>query len=91
MADRDEQTTPSDDRLRRVEEQQAFADRASEELSGEVYELMRRLERLGKRMDGLESRIDSLIEALEEPRSGGGDPAVDERPPHSAGRPGLDR
>ena len=78
------------ERVQRLEEQQAFADRAADQLSLEVYELNRRMHKLGKRMDALESRFDDLLNALDQPESGG-DPAVDQRPPHSAGRPGIDR
>ena len=54
-----------------MEESLAFTERAVEQLSGEIAEMNRRLQAIGKRLASLEERLSKMSEAPEaEPSSG---------------------
>lgn len=55
------------DRLRRVEESQAFAEQSSEALTGQMLEIDRRLRDLMTRLTRIESRLIDVAARLEEP------------------------
>lgn len=66
-------------RIERLEEGQAFADRTSEQLSEELVRAFEAIERLMRRIDGLERRLASLGDAAlgASGRDPGIDPAVE--------------
>ena len=58
---------PQDDRLRDLQEAQAFAEHRTDQISVEVLALSRRIEELSRRLASLERRLD---EALSPPDEG---------------------
>ncbi len=57
----------NDERLRELQEAQAFADHRADQISGEVLALSRRLEELTRRLASLERRLDEALH----PQDGG--------------------
>lgn len=57
----------------RLEESLAFTERAVERFGGQLEDVSRGLERLLKRMESLERRVDGLAAASREVGPGGGD------------------
>lgn len=68
------------ERLERLEEDRAFEERRSEQLSGEIAELGRRVLELAQRLERLEGRMESMNNRVGELTDAGVVP-----PPHSAG------
>lgn len=76
----------NDERLTRVEESQAFAERTIEQLSEELVRAFKRLDDLTARLEDLGSRL-ADVESMATPGADSDEPDEPglERPPHSAG------
>lgn len=68
-------------RIETLEEHDAFNERAIEQMSGEVFELAKRLNDVAARLGRIEERLGGLADTVAQEISK--DVAVDERPPHA--------
>ncbi len=72
-------TDPVDGRVTRLEEAALFTDRAMDALNESVLEVTASINRLSRRIQALEARLEALAEGAEREDAGL------EPPPHSAG------
>lgn len=78
------------DRIEKLEEASAYADRTVEQLSGEVFELNKKLEKTLARVARLESRLQSVADDVRESmtgQEGEDDDPLKDAPPHASGGP----
>jgi len=78
------------DRIEKLEEATAYADRTVEQLSGEVFELNKKLEKALARVARLESRLQNVADDVREAMTGDDvddDDPLKEAPPHASGGP----
>lgn len=70
----EEHNTPTDDLLRevrRIQEAQLFADRASDQINEQLLDVIKHVERLGRRLTLLEDRLTSLADSESEDEQAG--------------------
>ena len=78
------------DRIEKLEEASAYADRTVEQLSAEVFELNKKLEKANARIARLESRLQNVADDVREAMTGDDgddDDPLKEAPPHASGGP----
>ena len=77
-------TDQTKQRLEKVEEHAAFSERTIEQISGEVFELSKRLADVAGRLGRLEEKLGGLADTVAQ--SLVKDVVTDERPPHAIDR-----
>jgi len=71
----------TDARLAQLEEHEAYSERSIEQISGEVFELSKRLADVTGRLERLEDRLGGLADTVA--MNLAKDDTPDERPPHA--------